>query len=350
MQRSKYIHRIIKAILFVAIVVFFTIILDNAFELNEGATENTLVAYSNKDDIDTVFVGNSAGEMLDAAEYSELMNVSAFNMCTPSQELAISLKNMKMAASHHKIKTVVLLMTIDSVGQSEGDWIDHLYDRVVDSSSPLKVRIVNAVRRNAAKSFDPDVIGTEKSINIWIPWENETEQDLSSIIENLENRFMRFISGERLGSHIAFDLNERFYENAPGEMTYEDIRLLNEDINNAASLSVPSDMIEAEKLSLLSEICVFCRDNDINLYVLVTPHRTDYYERYDSFRSYFNTLNAYIDDFIAKRGFMYYNTEDDDRLHQILPDDYFYDWEHVDDAYKDQATRYLSEVIKNEFE
>ena len=43
---------------------------------------------------------------------------------------------------------------------------------------------------------------------------------------------------------------------------------------------------------------------------------------------------------------MYYNTEEDETLHQQLPDEYFYDWEHVSKEYIEKSTDYLTGVIQ----
>ncbi|MBO4415557.1 MAG: hypothetical protein J5824_06195, partial [Lachnospiraceae bacterium] len=297
--------------------------------------------------IDTIFVGNSAGEMMNADEFSDLTGTHAFNMCTPSQSLSVSLKNIKMAYSHHKIKNAVMMITLDSVNAEEYDGIDHLYDRVVNSSSPLHVRIIKTVQRDFENSFSFDNIDTERSITVWIPWTNETIHGFSNITGNLKKRISRFMSGDRLGSHIAFDLNSTIYETANGYMTDDDISMLREDAEAAKDLLIPSGMISSDKLTMLARICRFCKDNGIELKIIVTPHRSDYYERYESFREDSRIISTFLDDFVSKREVMYYNTEDDEKLHTTLPDDYFYDWEHITDDHKNEATAYLADIISS---
>ncbi len=345
MQLSKMVRRTIKALLFAALFILLMLFFNISFELDENATETMLTSYSEKSDIDTVFVGNSAGEMMDADEFSDLTGTHAFNMCTPSQSLSVSLKNIKLAASHHKIDNAVMLITLDSVNSEEYDGIDHLYDRVVNSSSPLHVRIVNTVKRDFENSFSFDNIDTERSITVWIPWTNETIHGFSNITGNIKKRFSRFMRGDRLGSHIAFDLNSVKYETAGGYMTDEDISMLREDAESAKDLPIPAGMVSSDKLTALARICRFCEDNGIELKIIVTPHRSDYYERYESFREDSRTISSFLDDFVSKRGVMYYNTEDDGQLHETLPDDYFYDWEHITDEHKNEATAYIADII-----
>ncbi len=345
MQNSSYVKRAIKAILFVAIFALLMIVLNASFVMDEAATEKMLTRYSQTDRMDTIFVGNSAGEMVDDELYSSLTSDASFNMCTPSQGLSVSSKNIELAASHHRIKNVILLVTFDVLDSENYDGIDHLYDRTVDSSSPWYVRVKNSVKRDFARSTKYDVIGTEKSVNIWIPWENETAHGFDNIRNNLEKRWTRMRRGERLGGEIAFDLNSKVYENEPGELTDEDVAMLEDDIFAISEMSISEDMVAVDKVRLLENICVFCRDNDIKLKVIVTPHRTDYYDRYEGFRDEAGKISAYLHDFLSKRGVMYYNTEDDPALHEILPNEYFYDWEHVSEPYTDRATEYLAGVI-----
>ena len=347
MQLSKYVKRTIKAILFVAIFALLIVVLDASFEMDESATEDMLTRYSHTDDIDTIFVGNSAGEMLDDRLFSSLTGTDAFNMCTPSQGLSVSCKNIEMAASHHRIKDVILFVTFDVLDSESYDGIDHLYDRTVDSSSPFWVRVKRSIERDFARSVSSDVINTEKSVNVWIPWENETAHGFENVRGNLQKRWSRLIKGERLGCNIAFDLNSRVYETEPGELTDEDKAFLEEDINRISAMSVPEDLLAVDKVRLLENICVFCRDNDIRLKVIVTPHRTDYFDRFEGYRDNAGEISAYLRDFLQKRGVMYYNTEDDPDVHEVLPDEYFYDWEHVSEPYRDRATEYLAGVINS---
>lgn len=346
MHLSKNIRRILKAFLFLVIFILLMIFFNAAFELDESATEAMLTSYSNQSGIDTVFVGNSAGEMVDSDIYSRLSGDKAFNMCTPSQGLSVSLKNIKLASSHHKIKKAILLMTFDTANSENYDAIDHVYDRVVDSSSPFFTETINSIKRNAAISFSHNEITNEKSINIWIPWENETHHGFSNVYSNLERRFLRLINRNPLGSQIAYDLNTIVYDTVPAQLNQDDVEMLQNDISLVSDMPIPEDLLAKDKLTLLAKICSFCRDNNIELIVIVTPHRSDYYDRYNGFRESTEYITSYLNDFISKRGFMYYNTEEDDNLHIILPDKFFYDWEHISTDYVEDATKYLNDVIK----
>ena len=149
-----------------------------------------------------------------------------------------------------------------------------------------------------------------------------------------------------LGYDIAFDLNTKKYDVMPGNMTDADHLLFAKNIEALNDLSVPSDMVTADKLIILAEICTFCRDNDMELMVIATPHRSDYYNRFASFRQENKELSSFLNDFLLMRGCNYYDSEEDVDVHNILPDSYYYDWEHVSEEYTDQSTDYLTDVIE----
>ena len=346
MLLSKYIKRILKGLLFLLLIAVFTIVLDAAYELDETVTENKLTAFSHTSEMDTVFVGNSVGEMLDADIYSSLSGTRSFNMCTPAQTVELSLRNTMLASSQHNIKNVILLMSIDMVDDEDYSRLDQLYDRVIDSSSPWPDRMVISAKRKIKKAVSPENINTEKSINIFIPWENETARGWKNISENLERRYKRLIKNEPLGKDIAYDLNRPRYDRFPADLSEEDIEMLNTDIDTAEALDIPEGMISPGNLERIAKLCNFCKKNDIAFYVIVTPHRTDYYDRYASFRQASEIANGYLGDFISKRGGQFHDPEKDPNLHDILPDNYFSDQEHMDDKYYDKSTEYLYEMIR----
>ena len=345
MRLSKTTRRVIKAIMFASIFLGLIVVFDASFELDESQTEKMLSRYSHTADIDTIFVGNSAGEMMNDELYSETTGRHAFNMCTPSQGLYVSLRNIKLASSQHQIDRAILLMTFDTLSSESYDGIDHLYNRVVNSASPFYIRVINDIKYNTDKTVSLGTIDTEKSINIWIPWEQEHVNGLNNITSNIKHRMERLIKHKPLGYDIAYDLNTVVYKREPGDFTDIDRQHLISDLDAASNLDIPADMLSGDKLTLLAQMCSYCRDNDIKLSIIVTPHRTDYFDRYDSYRTDIEKVSAYLNDFVSKRGGMYYNTEDDPQLHEILPDDYFYDWEHVTSTYKNESTEYLMNVI-----
>lgn len=337
----RYTKRILKAVLFVVITCILTWALNMVFELNESDTEGMLIRFAQKDNVDTVFVGNSAGKMLDDVYYSELTGIDAVNMCTPSQSLEVSLRNIKLAYGRHKITKAVLLTTCDSFDGANLDMSEHIYDRVINSSGPKIEQIRNSIKANVARVQAPGVINEEKSVNLWFPWTVETSDNAKDIKETLQYRLIRLKSGTTLGAFFPYDFHEVIYEYKEGNLTKDDRKILGAYETAFANSDIPDDMIGTDKLEKLAKIITFCRDNDIKFEVLITPHRTDYFERSETFRDDIKKVDELLDEFVSAWDCKYVNAEDDLKVHEILPDKDFYDWEHVSEEYRSKSTEYI---------
>ena len=342
----KVTKRTLKALLFVAITVALTWALDMIFELNESDTEGMLINFANEDHVDTVFVGNSAGKMMDGDYYGELTKIDAVNMCTPSQSLDVSLRNIKLAYGRHKIKKAVLLTTCDSFDETNLDMSEHVYDRVINSSTTNLQSVRNSIKANVRREQVPGTISKEESINLWFPWVVETSPTFKDIKETFLYRLVRLKGGTSLGAFFPYDFTEVVYPYDEGELTLDDKRILGAYATAIENSDIPQDMIDMGKLEKLAKIISFCRDNDIEFEVVITPHRTDYFDRTDSFRENIAKVDAMLGKFVSAWGNEYHNAENDLKVHEILPDVDFYDWEHVSEEYRTRSTEYLAELIE----
>jgi hypothetical protein len=77
------------------------------------------------------------------------------------------------------------------------------------------------------------------------------------------------------------------------------------------------------------------------------PHRSDYFTIYPSFAEYERNVSGYLQDFVSKRGHVYYNCEDDPGLRSVIHDEYFDDWEHVKRKYRGETTGYLTDLLES---
>ena len=348
MHNNIIIKRILKLILFAAIAVLLTFFLDMAFELPESDSEIMLINYSRAKDIDTVLIGSSVGKAIMPEVYRKIAGDNAVNMCTSAQSFGTSYKNLKLAASQHKIKHAVLLMTFDSLDDSDTTAIDHLYDRTINSAGSAGDVIVNTLNYNITKEKQPGILSREESINLWIPWVNETSHGFKQIDNNITSRFMRLLSGNSLGCAFGEDFTTPKYnliEKSPSE---DDMQIFKSDLDEASAISASQITINPEKLEILNDIIRFCSDNSIKLGIVVTPHPASYYKRYASFEENINSVDHFMNNFCRKRNIPYFNAENDPELHKILPDSYFLDSEHIKDDYLPEASDYLSNIICTE--
>ena len=338
--------RILKALLFAVITVILTMALDTVLELNESDTEEMLIKFADKESIDTVFVGNSAGKMLNPDIYENLTGSPAVNMCTPSQSYNVTLENIKLAYARHKIKKVVLLTTFDTFDDASPEVADHIYHRVINSSGTWFENVTDTVAENIKKESRPGIVNKEESINMWIPWVVETAPTFKDIKENITRRLLRIKNHTPLGAFFPYDFHEVIYEYKEDNLTKEDEDIIGEFENVLEGEAVLDEYFTVESLESLAGIIVFCRENGIEFEMIITPHRTDYYDRNGAFGEVVAASDELLRDFVTSFGYRYYNVEEDEQVHEILPDEYFYDWEHVSEEYRGISTEYLTNIIK----
>lgn len=337
--------RALKAILFVVIFLVLSAMMGMAMKFKETKSEAMLERYSQAQDIDTIILGNSVAEMVQPDLLDELCGYHSFNMTTPDQSYSVGIREMKMVASQQPLKRVVLYTTFDAGPNANSETIDRIFDRTIDAAGPMSRRLPRKIQKNLKKSLDSDVITTEESINLWIPWTSEAADSLETAWGNFKYRVKRLAKGERLSGKVVRDLNDCTNPVKEPLLTEEENTGLQEDIEAMHALPIPDGMMTDAELTELATMCAFCSDNDIDFAVLISPHRTDYYERYSGYRDYTVIMDEFLNEFITSRGFEYYNFEQNGDLHKFLPDDYFYDFEHVQDEYADRATELIAEKL-----
>lgn len=345
MRYSKYVKRTIKAIVFVGIFVVLMLIGNMAFELDESSTEKMLAEYSHRSGLETIVLGSSVGTIFNANIYGNLTGERAFNMCTSQQGFEVSFKNIKLAAAQNPIDHVIILVTYDSFNDDDTKIIEHLYDRVVSSSLTPEQRIAYNLKQAAEYSTDDDTRDDEISINGWIPWTQEAVSDFDSAKSNLARRLRRLINGDRLGKDIVRNLKEVTYTREPGILTDEEALEFVRDVESIEEYGIPEGMINKDKLALLASICKYCTENNIKLSIIATPHKTEYFDRYDGFRGKVVKFDDFMSEFASKRDAAFFDIESDEELHKVLPDSFFMDLEHVDYPYGDLATEYYTNLI-----
>ncbi len=337
--------RVLKAILFVVIFLLLSKLMSMAMMLKETKSEAMLERYSDTKEIDTIILGNSVAETLAPEVLDERLGYHTFNMATPDQSYRVGAKEVKMVASQHPLKRVILYTTFDAGINSGGEIVDKIYERTVDSAGPLPKVTARKITKNMYTSLEPEMITTEESVNLWLPWTSEVADSWESAWGNARSRGKRLLRGERLGSQIHRDLTEVVYPVVDRELTGEEWNLLHADLEEMHSLSIPDGMMTDEELTELAELCALCSENGIELAVLISPHRTDYYDRYDGYREYTETVDEYLSMFVSERGHVYYNFEHNEDLHEILPDESFMDFEHIHEREGAVATGLIADVL-----
>lgn len=351
MQPSKKIiirNRIIKVAAFLAVFWVLNRVVSFVLEPLSTTSEEMWTRYTNMENIDTIIVGNSIGEMINTDIIDADIKCTSCNMCTPKQNIPISVEAIKVAARQNPIKRVVLVSAYDGLTRTKAPVSERIFRRTMIASYPFAKRRYYDFLDRWKEATHEDNFGSPDSIKAWFPWIDDSQGDMSYIIGNVEKKAEDYLSGKRLGDGYGYSLDTVRYDRMDAGWNDEDIKMFNVDYEYSKGLyrmGVPEGTIGEYSLESLNNICVYCRDNGIEFSLFMMPHRSDYRSQYGD---YYETVDDYIRTFVESRGFYYHNFELDEGIHDRLPDEYYYDIEHVSGEYGDVLTETLNEILLDE--
>ena len=346
MQPSRKIilrNRIITVAMFLAVFWVLNRIVSFVLEPLSTSSEEMWTRYTNTENIDTIIVGNSIGEMLDTDIVDSVFGGTSCNMCTPKQNIPISCDAIKVAARQNPIKRVILVSAYDGLTRTKAPVSERIFRRTMIASYPFAKRRYYDFLDRWTEATKRENFDNTESIRAWFPWIDDSQGDMGYIINNVETKAEEYLSGKKLGDGYGYSLDTVRYDRVDNGLSNEDERLLNVDLEYARALTrldVPEGTLGEYSLRSLDEICVYCRDNGIDFTLVMMPHRSDYKKQYEG---YYDTINDYVKNFVESRGFHYHNCELDDGIHERIPDEYFYDIEHVEGAHGEELTRVIIE-------
>lgn len=345
MQHSKtkiYIKRIVGCIIFWFVFFYINIFLCLLLEFPETESEKMLTGYTQCEDLDTIIVGNSITGMIDAKLLSEDTGYRAYNMGTPSQTFTISRMIMEMTAQQNPVKRFIFVTGFDSFENEDIGTFEKIFVKTKNAPKSFWVRNTRQLRLQAHEAFDPAMINTTTSMTEWFPWVENSVKSIGGVKKNFKRRVIPYYQGHRVGDEYAFDLDTVVYERIPLTYEAEDEEFFVQDVDRLETMDIPLSLIDIDTLKRVDEICVYCRDNSIEMMYFLSPHQSEYKNRYGN---NYEKMDLFLTDFFARRGVYYYNFEDDPEIHSKLSDEYFKDWEHIKTKYKTDATRLFSEKL-----
>lgn len=343
-NRKIYIKRILGTALFVAIFLIINSMLNILLEFPETESQKMLRGYTWQSDLDTIIVGNSITTMIDTQVLDEKTGFRSYNMGTPSQTFAISKSIIEMAASQNPIKRVYIVTGYDSFEKDDIPTFENIFNKTKNAPKPLPLRKWRELKRKFVRATSPEVAPTTESITLWFNWVDNCVGDLKSLKNNFNIRVLGFFQGIRPKDGYAFDLDKKTFPQIEPIYSSEEFELYDSDMKLLDSMNIAEGTLDKASLKRLDEICNYCNDNNIELTYFISPHQTGYKERYEG---NYEKVDEFLNAFFAHRGIKYYNLDNDPEIHEKLPDEYFYDWEHVEKDYIPDATNVFVEKIIN---
>ena len=323
-----------RIILFLAILAAITRVMNFILAPSNWASIDRWEQYSEKEDVDTLFVGSSVGWVVVPRTIDGENNCRCVNMSTPNQFYKTSLEAVKFACAQHPIDTVVLLTGFEGLESPEDYGAAEAFLKAQYETAPVIKRESAVFAEKIKRYTDPVFLTSVDSMNIWFDWVENTTYLLPEIYKNVAYRY------DRLDKSYTFDMSKRIDRNK----VYKLNRGLTEnDIRAAKELNLAGLNIDPRSLKELDAMAAYLEANSIRFVVIVTPHRSDVAAGYGD---EYGIIDSYLEDFVTKRGGKYYNIDIDPDLREKLPDDMFMDREHIVDEGNDIVSVKIAGLLR----
>ena len=259
-------HRALEVIVIVALIIGANVLITLGFELYSSLANVMWDEYraAASENIDTVIVGSSTGQRsFDPSVLDTTLGSTTFNMATPAQELDDSYTAAKQAIEDHHVKRVILALDYESISTVKWPGSHVAFARAKMAGEPLPQAVADYWGLLTSSSF----FDGADSICALFPWGyNHVELDAEHIATNFNDRMSGTApvqAAERVMDGWTYYGNG--YGNYDGVLDYSTAR---------DRLSVteegPADF-DQQGLDWIQNICDLCRENDVQLVVVVTP-------------------------------------------------------------------------------
>lgn len=326
-----------------AIVALYVVVngfLTAALEVYGSASELVWTQYSEQEDVDTLVVGTSYNahalvpSLLDEAGYG-----TAFNMATPSQSLEESLIGIRTAYEDHGISRVIL----NVVGLSSAEDDEARLNAPFLRQRARFATLAQTVSAWCEVAFVKGGIAKMGSVMEFFPWEaNHVTITPSEIMSNLRMR----LNGTGIVEAAETSNPGRTFYGA-GYGNYEgSADFSSDDVQPLYQKTDDDWKLAPNKTESLREICSFCADHDIELYVINTPMPAYSVLSYGDGGEYYfaeqEAVQAVLDEF----GLVYYDfAMVKPELVEISHSEYYFDIPHLNETGAENFTRAFTRLL-----
>jgi hypothetical protein len=259
-------HRALEVIVIVALIIGANVLITLGFELYSSLANVMWDEYraAANENIDTVIVGSSTGQRsFDPSVLDATLGTTTFNMATPAQELDDSYTAAKQAIEDHHVKRVILALDYESVSTVKWPGSHVAFARAKMAGESFPQAVADYWKLLTSSSF----FDGADSICALFPWGyNHVELDAEHIATNFNDRVSDTTpveAAERVMDGWTYYGNG--YGNYDGVLDYSTAR-----DHLSVSVDGPADF-DQQGLDWIQNICDLCRENGVQLVVVVTP-------------------------------------------------------------------------------
>ncbi|MCI6843153.1 MAG: hypothetical protein MR874_00110 [Coriobacteriaceae bacterium] len=258
--------RALEVVAIVALIITANVLITLGFELYSSLANVMWDEYraAANENIDTVIVGSSTGQRsFDPAVLDATLGTTTFNMATPAQELDDSYTAAKQAIKDHHVKSVILALDYESVSTVKWPGSHVAFARAKMAGESFPQAVADYWKLLTSSSF----FDGADSICALFPWGyNHVELDAEHIATNFNDRVSDTTpveAAERVMDGWTYYGNG--YGNYDGMLDYSTAR-----DHLSVSVEGPADF-DQQGLDWIQNISDLCRENGVQLVVVVTP-------------------------------------------------------------------------------
>ncbi len=255
-------------ILLVLALIPLNIALSLALEPYGTQSELAWTDYRQAEDVDTLFIGTSASaNALDPQAFDTVLGSHSYNLATPSQSLHESLTAIKAVSKDHNLKRVVMLLGYETmVIEPRFAYAVPFVQAKGLGERPLQAAV------SMAELYTYDYYFTHACSLLGIfPWAYvHVDLTPSRITENVKNRLRYDVREASLAYARKYDPTWEYRGRGFG--SYTDT-LKASDMSEGITSASTEAPFSSENLKSLEQLCSWCHEQGIELYVFGAPYR-----------------------------------------------------------------------------
>ena len=254
----------VKRVRFIVVFLILNMLLSFALEPARGASAIMWNSYYEQEEIDTIFIGSSLCQgTFDPYIFDEKLGVKSFNMGTPLQAVPQTVRALEVAIEDHNIKTVIFGMGFSTL-KYEGLLEAEL---TFEKSRVREMGGVEGFVESMAYLWSEEIRASEKSIHYLFPWlYNREEISGDGMLANMKLK-LRQMQEKYFG--IPIEDNQIFHK---GYQNHDGMVFNYDNMWETNTYRYYDEELNAEMMASLEEIMTICRQHEIELIVVNTPH------------------------------------------------------------------------------
>ncbi len=268
-----YGHRLAALLGIVACLVAVDVLLCFVLEPYGAHTEIVWSEYRKAEELDTIFIGSSTtAYCLDPDVFDDELNSAglpsrSFNLSTPGQTLDNTLMSLETAYADHEVRRAVICLGYESM-TTEPFINSAIAVTQAKSMHEGPLQVLSNVGRLV---FFNEFFSKEYSLTCAFPWTyNHVEYTVDDILDNVHNRLSYDVieAGEHYAERVK-DSDWLYRSRGFGGVHYT---LPSSIGHTEIAANNKGTVFSEQNIASLKEICAFCQDHDIELYVVGSPY------------------------------------------------------------------------------